>query len=535
MNINNFGKYNSRRSDVLGLNGSVATSHPLAANAGLDILKKGGNAIDAAIATAAVLNVVEPMSTGIGGDVFALIYLNDSKKVIALNGSGCSGSNVNFEYFQKNNLNEIPNEGKNSGLSVSVPGAVDAWEDLSNKYGNFSLDSLLLPAIDLSNNGFPVSEIIADYWAKSQNKLSVNHNCDFLINNKAPKFGDKFINSNLGKTFKKIAENGKSYLYRGEIPEKIVDYLNQFNGVLTVEDFYNHKSEWVEPISTNYRGYDVWECPPNGQGIAALIALNIFENFDQMQNESLRLHYQIESMKIAFKDSLWHVSDPKFYNAPINKLLSKEYAKKRFNEIDNKLASFDYDIGYFNTEGDTVYISVVDKDGNACSFINSLFQSFGSGLVIPNTGIAMNNRGSLFSLNENHPNKLEPNKRPYNTIIPSLITRNGNFVSSLGVMGGFQQPQGHLQVISNMLDQEMSPQASLDAPRFNFDLMSSKVNLEDSFREETYGVLSSFKHKINILNNYEKGTFGGGQIINKLNDSLISGSDPRKDGSALSY
>ena len=254
-----------------------------------------------------------------------------------------------------------------------------------------------------------------------------------------------------------------------------------------------------------------------------------------MQNESLRLHYQIESMKIAFKDSLWHVSDPKFYNAPINKLLSKEYAKKRFNEIDNKLASFDYDIGYFNTEGDTVYISVVDKDGNACSFINSLFQSFGSGLVIPNTGIAMNNRGSLFSLNENHPNKLEPNKRPYNTIIPSLITRNGKFVSSLGVMGGFQQPQGHLQVISNMLDQEMSPQASLDAPRFNFDLMSSKVNLEDSFREETYGVLSSFKHKINILNNYEKGTFGGGQIINKLNDSLISGSDPRKDGSALSY
>ena len=252
-----FSKYNSRRSDVLGLNGSVATSHPLAANAGLDILKKGGNAVDAAITAAAVLNVVEPMSTGIGGDVFSLLYLNDNSEVIALNGSGRSGSKVNYDYFIENNLDQIPFEGPNSGLSVSVPGAVDAWEELSKNYGNFSLDTLLMPAIDLANNGFSVSEVIADYWKKSEKKLLINDNCDFLINNKSPKFGDVFKNKNLGKILKGIADNGKTFFYQGDTPKYIISYLNNFNGVLTEEDFYNHRSEWVEPISINYKGYDV--------------------------------------------------------------------------------------------------------------------------------------------------------------------------------------------------------------------------------------------------------------------------------------
>jgi len=535
MSINTFSKYNSRRSDVLGLNGSIATSHPLAANAGLDILKKGGNAIDAAIAAAAALNVVEPMSTGIGGDVFALIYLNSNSKIIALNGSGRSGSKADLQYIKDNGFKEIPSEGPKSGLSVSVPGAVDAWEELSKKYGNFSLDTILAPAIDLAINGFPVSEIIADYWYKSEKKLSINENCDFLINNKSPKFGDKFLNPNLGNTLKNIAENGKNYFYDGEVAEKIINYLSKFHGVLTEDDFRNHESEWVDPISINYRGYDVWECPPNGQGIAALIGLNIFENFNDFNNEALKLHYQLESMKIAFRDSLWHVSDPEFYKTPVDKLLSKKYANKRFNEIDINKAKFNYDIGNFKTQGDTVYISVIDKDGNACSFINSLFQSFGSGIVIPNYGIAMNNRGSLFSLMENHPNKLEPSKRPFNTIIPSLITKDGKLLSSLGVMGGFQQPQGHLQVISNMIDMKMTPQASLDAPRFNYDFLTSIVNLEESFDKKTYKILESYNHKINILKNYERGTFGGGQIINKFEDVTISGSDPRKDGLALSY
>ena len=535
MNINTFGKYNSRRSDVLGLNGSIATSHPLAANAGLDILKKGGNAIDAAIAAAAALNVVEPMSTGIGGDVFALIYLNSDSRIIALNGSGRSGSNADLQYIKDNGFSEIPSEGPKSGLSVSVPGAVDAWEELSKKYGKFSLDTILAPAIDLAINGFPVSEIIADYWSKSEKKLSINENCDFLSNNKSPKFGDKFTNPNLGNTFKNIAENGKKYFYSGELPEKIISYLSKFEGILTEDDFLNHESEWVDPISINYKGYDVWECPPNGQGIAALIGLNIFENFNNFDNEALRIHYQIETMKIAFRDTLWHVSDPKFYNSPINELLSKKYANERFNEIDKNKAKFNYDIGHYKTQGDTVYISVIDKDGNACSFINSLFQSFGSGIVIPNYGIAMNNRGSLFSLDDNHPNKFEPLKRPFNTIIPSLITKDDKLVSSLGVMGGFQQPQGHLQVISNMIDLNMTPQASLDAPRFNYDFLASNVNLEESFDGETYKILKTYGHNINVLKNYDRGTFGGGQIINKLHNVIISGSDPRKDGLALSY
>ena len=535
MNLNTFGKYNSRRSDVLGLNGSIATSHPLAANAGLDILKKGGNAVDAAIAAAAALNVVEPMSTGIGGDVFALIYLNSNSQVIALNGSGRSGSKGDLQYFNDKGFKEIPSEGPKSGLSVSVPGAVDAWEELSKKYGNFSLDTILAPAIDLAINGFPVSEIIADYWSKSEKKLSINENCDFLLNGKSPKFGDKFINPNLGNTLKKIAENGKKYFYHGELPEKIIRYLDKFDGIITEDDFSNHKSEWVDPISINYKGFDVWECPPNGQGLAALIGLNIFENFKDIQNEALRIHYQIESMKIAFRDSLWHVSDPEFYKAPINKLLSKEYANKRFNGIDKNKAKFIYDIGYSKTQGDTVYISVIDKDGNACSLINSLFQSFGSGVVIPNYGIAMNNRGSLFSLDDNHPNKFEPLKRPFNTIIPSLITKNNKLVSSLGVMGGFQQPQGHLQVISNMIDLNMTPQASLDSPRFNYDFQTSNVNLEESFNKETYKILKAYRHNINVLKKYERGTFGGGQIINKFENVVISGSDPRKDGLALSY
>ena len=530
-----FSKYNSRRSDVLGSNGSIATSHPLAANAGLDILKKGGNAVDAAIAAAAVLNVVEPMSTGIGGDVFSLLYLNNESKVIALNGSGKTGSKVNYKYFIENDYKEIPFEGPNSGLSVSVPGAVDAWEELSKKYGNFSLDTLLVPAIDLANNGFPVSEVIADYWSKSEKKLLINDNCDFLINNKSPKFGETFFNKNLAKVLKGIADNGKNFFYQGSVPKNIISYLDKFNGVLTEEDFYNHESEWVKPISINYKGYDVWECPPNGQGIAALVALNIFENFNDLDNEYLKLHYQIESIKIAFKDALWHVSDPKFYKTPIDQLLSKKYATERFNDIDSNIAKDDYEAGKIKSQGDTVYISVVDKEGNACSFINSLFQSFGSGLVIPNHGLAMNNRGSLFSLEENHPNKLEPLKRPYNTIIPSLITMNNELFSCLGVMGGFQQPQGHLQVISNMVDLKMTPQSALDAPRFNYDPFSGIINLEETFNEDSYEKLIKLRHDIKVLKGYEKGAFGGGQAINKYLNTFIAGSDPRKDGLALSY
>ena len=536
MEIFSINEFTSRRSDVLGLNGIVATSNPLAANAGLDILKKGGNCVDAAVCAASVLNVVEPMSTGIGGDVFALIYDKSSSSVKALNGSGRSGRNSIIEDFTKFGLDYIPVEGKFSGMSVSVPGAVDAWQELLEKFGKFSLDSVLLPAIDIANKGFGVSEITASMWKSSQKKLSINNDCDFLVNNKSPKFGDKFSNPNLARILKGISENGKSYFYQGEIPNKISDYVQHFHGWLSEEDFVSHESEWVKPITSNYRGYDVWECPPNGQGIAALIALNIFENFDQFESEVMKIHYQIESMKIAFQDALWYVADPNKVKVPVEQLLSKEYAKKRFDEIDSLKSSYGYSKGNFKQQGDTVYISVIDGEGNACSLINSLYQGFGTGLVVPGTGIALQNRGALFSLNQDHPNLFEPLKRPFNTIIPAMITQNNKLVSSMGVMGGFQQPQGHMQVISNMVDYNMSPQSALDNNRFSVSIEEDLVYLEDSFPNEVTLGLKDKGHNIDIINGFERGLFGGGQIINKYRDKvLIGGSDPRKDGQAVSY
>tara|TARA_B100001029_G_scaffold179886_1_gene192108 strand:+ start:13851 stop:15461 length:1611 start_codon:yes stop_codon:yes gene_type:complete len=529
-------EFTSRRSDVLGLNGIVATSNPIAANAGLDILKKGGNCVDAAVCAASVLNVVEPMSTGIGGDVFALIYDKDSSSVKALNGSGRSGKNSKIEDFTEFGFKEIPTEGKFSGMSVSVPGAVDAWQELLDKFGNFSLDSVLLPAIDIANKGFGVSEITANLWNSSQSKLSINDNCDFLINNKSPKFGDFFANPNLANVLKGISENGKSYFYQGDISNRISDYVKRFHGWLSEEDFAGHESEWIEPITSNYRGYDIWECPPNGQGIAALIALNIFENFDQFDSESDKLHYQIESMKIAFEDALWYVADPAKVKVPVEQLLSKEYAKERFKEIDDSRSNYHYKKGNFKHQGDTVYISVIDGDGNACSLINSLYQGFGTGLVVPETGIALQNRGALFSLNIDHPNIFEPLKRPFNTIIPAMITKHDQLVSSMGVMGGFQQAQGHLQVISNMIDYRMSPQSALDSHRFSVSIEEDLVYLENSFPEQVILELKNKVHNIDLKDGYERGLFGGGQIINRNeNGILIGGSDPRKDGQAVSY
>tara|TARA_B110000438_G_scaffold302558_1_gene360600 strand:- start:1272 stop:2882 length:1611 start_codon:yes stop_codon:yes gene_type:complete len=530
-------KFNSRRSAVLGLNGLVSTSNPLAANTGLDILKKGGNAIDAAVAAAAVLNVVEPMSTGVGGDVFALIYKQSDNSIKAFNGSGKSALNTNLSDLESRDLKNMPLEGNDSGLSVSVPGAVDAWGQLISEFGKFNLDTILNPAIDIAENGFGVSEVTANYWKQSEGKLSINENCELLPGGKAPKFGDKVILPDLAKTLRGIAENGPSYFYEGELPILISNYVKSFSGWLIEQDFENHSGEWVDPISSNYRGYDIWECPPNGQGIAALIALNIFENFTKYNlDESLKLHYQIEAMKIAFEDCLWYVADPNKSNIPVEKLLSKSYAKQRFSEIDPNVSRKSYEKGNFAHKGDTVYLTVIDGEGNACSFINSLYQSFGTGLVVPGTGIALQNRGALFSLNKNHPNFLMPEKRPFNTIIPCLITKENNLVSSLGVMGGFQQPQGHLQVISNLIDSSMNPQESLDSSRFSINIDDQTLLLEDSFSKDTVNKLSLKGHDIKVKSGFDRGSFGGGQvIIKKPNGVLIGGSDSRKDGLAISY
>ena len=533
-------KYASRRSATLGLNGTVATSNPLAANAGLDMLKKGGNAVDAAVCAVSVLNVVEPMSTGVGGDVFALVYDSKTKKIEALNGSGKSSMRTDIDDLRNMGMDSIPLEGPYSGLAVSVPGCVDAWDQLLKKFGVFSLDTVLVPAIDYSQNGFGVSEITANNWKLAEKKLSINERCEFLPNDRAPDFGEKVVLPDLNRTLKGISENGRSYIYEGVIPEKISEYVQKFNGWLCEEDFSLHSSSWVKPISSNYRGYDVWECPPNGQGIAALIALNIVENIDLVNSEIepvLQLHYKIEAMKIAFQDALWYVADPEKVDIPIQELLSKSYAKKRFNEIKEDSSSREYKRGNFIQHGDTVYVSVIDGNGNACSLINSLYQGFGTGLVVPETGIALQNRGALFSTNREHPNFLEPNKRPYNTIIPCMITKNSNLVSSLGVMGGFQQPQGHLQVISNLIDFGMNPQEALDSERFSVSIENDTLFVENSFNPDVVAALKLKGHSVSINSGFDRGLFGGGQIIVRDNDEgvLFGGSDPRKDGLSVSF
>ena len=532
-------KFSSRRSATLGLNGTVATSNPLAANAGLDILKKGGHAVDAAVCAASVLNVVEPMSTGVGGDVFALVYDSKTKSVKALNGSGKSSIKTDINKLDEMGLNSIPLDGQNSGMAVSVPGCVDAWDQLLDKFGTFSLDTVLAPAVDYAQNGFGVSEITANSWKQSELKLSINGICEFLPSGSAPRFGQKVLLPQLCSTLKGISENGKSFFYQGIIPEKISSYVNKFRGWICEEDFKKHTCSWVEPISSNYRGHDVWECPPNGQGIAALIALNIIENIDFSDSSiepALLLHYKIEAMKIAFQDALWYVADPEKVKIPVDELLSKTYAKQRFDEIKKDKANMEYRKGNFKQSGDTVYVSVIDGNGNACSFISSLYESFGTGLVVPDTGIVLQNRGALFSTDPEHPNFLEPAKRPYNTIIPGMITRNRNLVSSFGVMGGFQQPQGQLQVISNMIDFGMNPQEALDYARFRIDIEDKTTFAEDSIDQEVISGLKSKGHSVSLISGVNRGFFGGGQIINRTDEGvLIGGSDPRKDGLSLSY
>ena len=532
-------KFSSRRSATLGLNGTVATSNPLAANAGLDILKKGGHAVDAAVCAASVLNVVEPMSTGVGGDVFALVYDSKTKSVKALNGSGKSSIKTDINKLDEMGLNSIPLDGQNSGMAVSVPGCVDAWDQLLDKFGTFSLDTVLAPAVDYAQNGFGVSEITANSWKQSELKLSINGICEFLPSGSAPRFGQKVLLPQLCSTLKGISENGKSFFYQGIIPEKISSYVKKFRGWICEEDFKKHTCSWVEPISSNYRGHDVWQCPPNGQGIAALIALNIIENIDFSDSSiepALLLHYKIEAMKIAFQDALWYVADPEKVKIPVDELLSKTYAKQRFDEIKKDKANMEYRKGNFKQSGDTVYVSVIDGNGNACSFISSLYESFGTGLVVPDTGIVLQNRAALFSTDSEHPNFLEPAKRPYNTIIPGIITRNRNLVSSFGVMGGFQQPQGHLQVISNMIDFGMNPQEALDYARFRIDIEDKTTFAEDSIDQEVISGLKSKGHSVSLISGVNRGFFGGGQIINRTDEGvLIGGSDPRKDGLSLSY
>ena len=531
--------FNSRRSTVHATHGMVATSQPLAAMAGLRVLMDGGNAVDAAVATAATLNVVEPMSTGVGGDVFALIWRAADKEVVALNGSGRAPMAANIEDLQAKGHRRMPAFGP---LSISVPGAVHGWEVLLESQGTMALTDVLAPAIDYAEHGFPVSDIIAFQWKQQQDKLAaLPSGQEMLVNGRAPREGDLMRLPTLAQTLRAVAEGGSKAFYTGPIATAMADFVQEQGGWLSEPDLAAHHSDWDEPISADYRGVTCWECPPNGQGIIALEALNIVEGFDVagMGPQSVdRYHHLIEATRLGFADAFEYLADPRCAEVPADSWVSKEYAQWRRTLIDPERAMFTAPYGRMVPGSDTVYISVVDGAGNACSLINSVFANFGSGLVAPGTGIVLHNRASLFSAVPGHPNALAGGKRPFHTIIPAMATRDGELWLSYGVMGGFMQPQGHLQVITNMVDFGMDAQGALNALRFQ--VAGDAVWLEGDVDQDVVTGLHRRGHRVNVMHGPQRGGaggMGGGQIISRNPDSgvLSGGSEPRKDGTAVGW
>ncbi len=535
----------SRRSPVLARHGMVASSQPLATIAGLKILLQGGNAADAAVATAAALNVTEPTSTGLGGDMFALYFDAATKRVTALNGSGRAPAALTIDLIKQQNL-ASPNHQISDPYhahNITVPGACAGWCDLIARYGTMPLCDILAPAIELAERGFPVAPLTAYYWARGvERQLRHALNGDELtLDGRAPRAGELFRNPGLARTLRTIAEGGKAAFYRGEIARAIVEVVQRAGGVMTMEDLAAHESTWDEPISTTYRGYRVWECPPNGQGLAALIALNVLEGFDLKQHAPLsaaRWHLLIEALRVAFADTRWYVADPEFAPAPLDALLSKKYAAARRARISTQSATLDTTHGAPVASSDTVYFCVVDGAGNACSFINSNYMGFGTGIVPRGWGFTLQNRGNNFSLDAQHPNALAPRKRPYHTIIPGMLTHesDGSLYAPFGVMGGFMQPQGHVQVIVAMIDDDLDPQAALDRPRFCLTTATpaSRVEIEEGTPAETIATLAQMGHDLVLTSDYARATFGRGQIIRRDDGgTLWGGSDPRADGCAI--
>lgn len=526
------------RSIVRAQHGMVASSQPLASLTGLEVLKRGGNAVDAAIAMAAVLNVTEPMMTGIGGDMFALVYWSRTKELKALNASGRAPRALSLDYFAKKKITQMPLFGMET---VTVPGAFDGWVALNEKYGTIKLADLLAPAIAYAENGFPVMEKTAEDWEAAVERLKQNPaaSANYLVNGRAPRAGEIFRQPNLARTFRTLASGGRDAFYKGDIARAIVDYCAKNGGFLTLEDLAATKHDWVEPISTNYRGYTVYQIPPNGQGITALIALNILEGFDlkKLSEQPDRYyHTLIEATKLAFADRNRYIADPSFAKVPVAQLLSKDYAARRRALIDPNKALDAPKPGNINVGSDTTYLTVVDKDGNAVSFINSLFDSFGSGIVAGDTGIVLQNRGTAFSLNPDHPNRLEPGKRPFHTIIPSMVLKDGELFMSFGVMGGAIQPQGHVQVLVNIIDRGMNLQQAIDAPRYRF-VSGRSVLFEDELGASAIERLIRIGHVRAKPPGVLRSSMGGGQaiMIDPVSKTLMGASDPRKDGMALGY
>ncbi len=526
----------SRRSNLIGHNGMVATSQPLAAQAGLDVLKAGGNAVDAAIATVATLCVVEPCSTGIGGDAFALIWQADEGKLYGLNASGPAPLALTADLVRSQGHTSYPAIG---GLAVTVPGSLRGWQLALERFGGLGLDTLLRQPIAYARHGFPVSQRIARSWELSTEKMSRLPDSQrvWLPNGRSPHAAELFRNTEFARTLQTIADNGYDAFYRGDIGRQIAAAVQADGGVLTQDDLAAYQAEWVEPISVAYRdGFVFHEIPPNGQGLTALLALNLARQFDLPAlgyGTADYYHALIEAMKLAFADAHAYIADPRQMDVPIEALLSDSYTRRRHGLIQPDTA-LQPTPGSPQAHGDTVYLTVADGKGNMVSWIQSLYMGFGSGITAGNTGVQLQNRGANFSLESGHPNEAAPGKRPYHTIIPGFITKDGQAWSSFGVMGGFMQPQGHLQVGVNLIDFGMDPQTALDAPRFNW-LENKQVALETAVADNIRHNLAQRGHEL-----WEKGKplhYGGGQVIvrDPASGVLIGGSEPRNDGTAVGW
>lgn len=538
------GKTFASRSEVIAQHGMAATSHPLATQVALDILKKGGNAIDAAIAANAVLGLVEPTGNGIGGDLFAIIWDAETQELLGLNASGRSPYKLTRKYFEQNGMTKIPSHGP---LPVSVPGAVDGWFEMHDKLGKLSMEEVLQPAIDYANNGFPVTELIAYYMELSSRFMTKYPGFEetYMPNGKTPIKGEIFKNPKLGNTLSKIAKGGRDAFYKGDIAKTIEKYMKEQGGFLSTKDLADHESEWVTPESTNYRGFDVWELPPNGQGIAALQMLNMLELHDVAAmgfGSTEYIHLFTEAKKLAYEDRAKFYSDMAFNELPIAELLSKAYAKERNELFDPNKAARSYPAGALK-DGDTIYLTVADKDGNMVSLIQSNFRGMGSGMTPTGLGFILQDRGELFSLTEGDYNVYEPHKRPFHTIIPAFITKDGEPYISFGLMGGAMQPQGHVQIVVNLVDFGMNLQEAGDAPRIQH-LGSSQptgtvmtdggtLYLETGFEYEVIRSLMKKGHRIG----YGDGMYGGYQAIlwDKENKVYYGASESRKDGQAAGY
>jgi gamma-glutamyltranspeptidase / glutathione hydrolase len=528
-------RFESRRSNVLARHGMVAASQPLAAMAGLRVLMEGGNAADAAVTTAAMLNVVEPMSTGIGGDCFALVYDARDGQVTALNGSGRAPAAFTLAEAQRLGLREVPLTGP---LTVTVPGTVSGWAALLDRFGTLSLSDCLAPAVRAAEEGFAVSERISAAWQRSADKLARDEAAaqTYLP---APRPGEVHRQPDLARTFRLIAAEGAAAFYQGPLARQMAAAVQVKGGYLGEEDLAAHAASWEPPIRTAYRGVEILEHPPNGQGLAALLALNIAEGYDLAAMDYFdpaRWHVLVEAMRLGMVDAGRYVADPAVADVPVADLLSKEYAAGRRALIDPG-RSLPLAAPGSPEHRDTVYLTVADGTGNAVSFINSLYYGFGSGLVVPGTGICLQNRGACFSLQPGHPNVLAGGKRPYHTIIPAMAMRDGRLWLSFGVMGGFMQPQGHLQVMVNMVDHDLDPQAALDAPRFRVDERGGpRVAVETAVPLKTRKALAGVGHQVVPETTFDPG-FGGGQIIavDPATGILWGGSDPRKDGCAVGW